>query len=128
MTHKEGKRKMARYITKKQLIITNNLAEDLGFNQSINPEFFKHIPDGIYEIVFSMPHSSGTQDECIRTVIRFPITDSLRKKFPKEKRETVDLKLDMTFEDYEDLPETDILKNIDQTFNRMSNKLKKELN
>ena len=115
---------MAKYITKKQLIIINNLAEDLGFSQSINPEFFKHIPQGIYEVVFSMPHN----EDHIRTMVRFPITDSLRKKFPKEKRKTVDLKLDITFEDYEELPETNILKNIDQTFNRMSNEVKRRLN
>ena len=115
---------MPKYITKKQLIICNNLAEDLGFNQSINPEFFNHIPEGIYEVVFSMPHN----EDHMRTMVRFPITDSLKKKFPKEKRDTIDLKLDMTFDDYEDLPETDILKNIDQTFNRMSNELKRRLN
>ena len=34
----------------------------------------------------------------------------------------------MTWEDYEDLPETDILKNIDQSFNRMSNEVKRRLN
>jgi hypothetical protein len=116
---------MPKYINKKQLITINNLAEDLGFNQSINPEFFKHIPEGLYEVVFSMPHDG---DDHVRTLIRFPITDSLKKVFPKEKRETVDLKLDMTWEDYEDLPETDILKNIDQTFNRMSNEVKRRLN
>ena len=116
---------MPKYITKKQLIVLNNLAEDLGFNQSINPEFFKHIPQGIYEVVFSMPHDG---DDHMRTMVRFPITDSLRKKFPKEKRKTVDLKLDITFEDYEELPETNILKNIDQTFNRMSNEVKRRLN
>ena len=116
---------MPKYISKKQLIIINNLAEDLGFNQSINPEFFEHIPEGIYEIVFAMPHGG---DDHVRTLIRFPITDSLKKEFPKEKRETVDLKLDMTWDIYEDLPETDILKNIDQSFNRMSNELKRRLN
>ena len=116
---------MPKYITKKQLIIINNLAEDLGFNQSINPEFFEHIPEGIYEIVFSMPHGG---DDHMRTMVRFPITDSLRKEFPKEKRETVDLKLDMTWEDYEDLPETSVLKSIDDIFNRMTDKIKRELN
>ena len=117
--------KMPKNITKKQLIIINNLAEDLGFNQSINPEFFKHIPEGLYEIVFTMPHDG---DDHVRTLIRFPITDSLKKVFPQEERKKVDLKLDMTWEDYEDLPETDILKNIDQTFNRMSNEVKRRLN
>ena len=115
---------MPKYITKKQLITLNNLAEDLGFNQSINPEFFNHIPEGIYEIVFSMPHN----EDHMRTMVRFPVTDSLRKKFPKEKRDTVDLKLDMTWDDYEDIPETNILKNIDDIFNRMNNKIKKGLN
>ena len=116
---------MAKYITKKQLIIINNLAEDLGFNQSIEPEFFKHIEEGIYEIVFSMPHGG---DDHVRTMIRFPISDSLREKFPEEKRETVDLKLDMTWEDYEDLPETDILEKINKSFNNMSNEVKRRLN
>ena len=115
---------MPKYITKKQLITINNLAEDLGFNQSINPEFFNHIPEGIYEVVFSMPHN----EDHMRTMVRFPITDSLKKKFPKEKRDTIDLKLDMTWDIYEDLPETDVLKNINQTFNRMSNELKRRLN
>jgi len=116
---------MPKYITKKQLITINNLAEDLGFNQSINPEFFKHIPEGIYEIVFSMPHGG---DDHVRTLIRFPITDSLRKKFPNEKRDTVDLKLDMTWEVYEDLPETDILQKINKSFNNMSDEVKRRLN
>ena len=128
---------MPKYISKKQLIVINNLAEDLGFNQSINPEFFNYITNTFYEVKFSMPHNSGEQDQCIRTVIEFPISKELKKRFPNEKREWVELKLDMTFEDYEELGEWENysqiclhheLEKIDSIFKSMSNTVKKELN
>ena len=93
---------MPKFISKKHLEICNNLAWDLGFNQSIEPEFLECLPNTFYEIVFSMPHGGADH---VRTMIRFPVSDSLREKFPDEKRETVDLKLDMTWEDYESLNE-----------------------
>jgi hypothetical protein len=34
----------------------------------------------------------------------------------------------MTWEDYEDLPETDILEKINKSFNNMSNEVKRRLN
>ena len=95
---------MPKYITKKQLIIINNLAEDLGFNQSIEPEFFEHIEEGLYEIVFSMPHGG---DDHVRTRISFPITKELKKKFPKHKGYHFEFNMDLTWEDYESLNEWD---------------------
>ena len=73
---------MPKFISKKHLEICNNLSYDLGFNQTIEPELFKYLPNTFFEIVFSMPHGG---DDHVRTRISFPITKELRKKFPKQK-------------------------------------------
>ena len=93
---------MPKYISKKHLIICNNLAWDLGFQQSIEPEVFDYMPNTFFEIVFSMPHGG---DDHVRTVISFPITKELKKKFPKSEGTHFNLKLDLTWEDYESLKE-----------------------
>ena len=93
---------MPKYISKKHLEICNNLAWDLGFSQSIEPEVFDYMPNTFFEIVFAMPHGG---DDHVRTVISFPITKELRKKFPKSKGTHFNLKLDLTWEDYESLNE-----------------------
>ena len=95
---------MPKFISKKHLEVCNNLAWDLGFNQSIEPKLFEYLPNTFFEIFFAMPHGG---DDHVRTLIRFPITDSLKKIFPQEERKKVDLKLDMTWEDYESLNEWD---------------------
>ena len=93
---------MPKFISKKHLEICNNLAWDLKFNQSINPELFKYLPNTFFQIVFSMPH-----DDYIRTRIEFPISKELRKKFPKQRGYHFELNMDLTWEDYESLKEWD---------------------
>ena len=114
---------MPKFISKKQLEICNNLAWDLKFNQSLNPALFKYLPNTYFHIVFSMPH-----DDYIRTRIEFPISKELRKKFPKYKKTHFELNMDFTWEDFEDLPETDVLQKINESFNRMSKEVKRRLN
>ena len=36
---------MPKFISKKHLEICNNLSYDLGFNQTIEPELFKYLPN-----------------------------------------------------------------------------------
>ena len=91
---------MPKFISKKHLEICNNLAWDLKFNQSINPELFKYLPNTFFQIVFSMPH-----DDYIMTRIEFPISKELRKKFPKHKKTHFQLNMDFTWEDFESLNE-----------------------
>ena len=95
---------MPKFISKKHLEICNNLSYDLGFNQTIEPELFKYLPNTFFEIVFSMPHGG---DDHVRTRISFPITKELRKKFPKQKGYHFELNMDLTWEDYESLNEWD---------------------
>ena len=84
---------MPKFISKKHLEICNNLSYDLGFNQTIEPELFKYLPNTFFEIVFSMPHGG---DDHVRTRISFPITKELRKKFPKQKGYHFELNMDLT--------------------------------
>ena len=56
MQRKEG-RKMPKFISKKHLEICNNLSYDLGFNQTIEPELFKYLPNTFFEIVVSQSRS-----------------------------------------------------------------------
>ena len=79
---KEEGKKMPKFISKKHLEICNNLSYDLGFNQTIEPELFKYLPNTFFEIVFSMPHGV---DYHVITIISFPLTKELKKKFPTHK-------------------------------------------
>ena len=95
---------MPKFISKKHLEISNNLSYDLGFNQTINPELFKYLPNIFFEITFAMPHGG---DDHVRTRIQFPISTELRKQFKWEKRTHFELNMDLTWEDYESLNEWD---------------------